>query len=356
MGLLSLIDRPTAIQENHPMKRLLLLLLASVFVFAAACGSDDPVIDVAMTDEAADDAITDEAMADGEAMDADATTDGEAMDTDATTDGEAMVADASKTVSSIVSLSPSATEILFAIGAGPQVTAVDEFSNYPADAPTVAGLSGYTPNVEAIAEFAPDLIVASAPIEGIDVLGAPVIVQGAAVTIDDVYDQIAELGLETGHADEAAALIASMRADIDEIVASLEPTDGTPMTFFHELDDTLYSVTSATFIGEMYSTVGLQNVADAADPDGASFGYPQLSEEFLVTANPDIIFLADANCCGQTPEIVAERPGWDAISAVQNGNIVVLDEDVASRWGPRVVELLGTLRDAANAASLVPAG
>lgn len=312
------------------MKRLLVLLIATIALVAAACGSDDPIETSTSPDDAA---MTDTAM----------------------TDGEEMMTDAGKSPTKIVSLSPSATEILFAIGAGPQMAAADEFSNFPADAPTIAGLSGYTPNVEAVAEFAPDLIVTSAPVEGMEALGAPVIVQGAAVTLDDVYDQIADLGIATGHVDEAAELVASMRSEVDEIIASVNPPTGEPVTFFHELDNTLYSVTSATFIGEMYSLVGLANVADPADADGASFGYPQLSEEFLLTANPDIIFLADAGCCGQTPEIVSERPGWDAITAVQNNNIVVLDEDVASRWGPRVVELLSTIRDAVNAAALTPA-
>ena len=246
----------------------------------------------------------------------------------------------------IVSLSPTATEILFAIGAGSQVVAVDDQSNFPADAP-ITDLSGFEPNTEAIAGYDPDLVVVAYDgdvVTGLEELEIPVLVQGPAVTIDDTYAQIAELGELTGHIDEAAALVSQMRTDIDALVAGL-PARAEPVTFFHELDDTLYSASSATFIGQMYGVLGLINIADEVDT-AETGGYPQLSAEYLLQADPDLIFLADTKCCGQSAETVAARPGWEALTAVTSGRIILLDDDIASRWGPRVVDFLATIADA----------
>jgi iron complex transport system substrate-binding protein len=240
----------------------------------------------------------------------------------------------------IVSLSPSATEMLFAIGAGGQVEAVDDQSNYPPDAP-VTDLSGFEPNVEAIASYEPDLVVyATEPGDlgaSLESLGIPALQQDAAATLDDVYDQIDQLGMATGTTSEAAALVEGMRGEIETIVDSIEPTEP-PLSFYHELDDTYYSVTSSTFIGQLYALTGLVNIADEAK--GAGGGYPQLSAEYIIQADPDLIFLADTKCCGQSPTTVAERPGWDRIVAVERGDVISLDDDIASRWGPRVVDYL----------------
>ncbi len=248
----------------------------------------------------------------------------------------------------IVSLSATATEVLFAIGAGEQVVAVDEQSNFPPEAPTT-DLSGFTPNLEAITTYQPDLVVLSSDrdglVEGLGTLGIETIVNDAAVDLDDTYDQIAELGIVTGHEDEAAELVADMRGDIDALAAEV-PERPEPLTYYHELDDTLYSVTSETFVGEIYSLAGLESVADAADPTGEFGGYPQLSPELLVDADPDFIFLADTKCCGQSAETMAQRPGFDALTAVEEGRVVELDDDIASRWGPRIVDLLRTVVEA----------
>jgi iron complex transport system substrate-binding protein len=240
----------------------------------------------------------------------------------------------------IVSLSPTATEMLFAIGAGDQVEAVDDQSNYPPDAP-VTDLSGFEPNVEAIASYEPDLVVYAtepgdlgASLEG---LGIPALQQDAAASLDDVYTQIDQLGKATGNPSEAGELVGGMRGDIDTIVDSIEPTEP-PLSFYHELDDTYFSVTSSTFIGQLYAHTGLVNIADEAK--GAGGGYPQLSAEYIIQANPDLIFLADTKCCGQSSATVAERPGWTRIDAVERGGVISLDDDIASRWGPRVVDFL----------------
>ena len=254
----------------------------------------------------------------------------------------------------IVSISPTATEILFAIGAEDQVVAVDSLSNYPQEAP-VTDLSGFEPNVEAIASYEPDLVVLSFDpgdvIGGLEAIGIPTILQPSAASLDDTYTQIEQLGAATGHIADAAAVVGSMQSDIASIVASIPAFDDAP-TFYHELDPTFYSVTSSTFIGEIYGLLGLVDIADAADPDG--YGYPQLSAEYIIEQDPDFIFLADTKCCGQNAETVAARPGWDRLTAVEEGRIVELDDDVASRWGPRIVDLLATVAEAVK--QLEPVG
>jgi iron complex transport system substrate-binding protein len=248
----------------------------------------------------------------------------------------------------IVSLSPTATEMLFAIGAGEQVVAVDDQSDFPEGVPTT-DLSGYEPNVEAIATYEPELVVTSGVADdveaGLEALEIEVLTMPAAVTLDDTYAQLADLGIATGHEDEAADVVASIREEIDELVASVPDRDVAP-TYYHELDDTLYSVTSSTFIGEIYALAGLESVADAADPNGDLGGYPQLSAEFLVDADPDFVFLADTECCAQNAQTLAARPGFADLRAISDGHVVELDDDVASRWGPRVVDLLRVIVNA----------
>lgn len=246
----------------------------------------------------------------------------------------------------IVSLSPTATEMLFAIGAGDQVVAVDEMSNYPAEAVAKAtALSGYTPNVEAIAAYDPDLVVHDGSTDlgaQLDSLGIANWVGAAAMTFDDIYTQIEQLGAATGHVDEAAALVANMRAAIDAAVASAPKLDKPPR-YYHELDPTYFSVTSNTFIGEVYGLFGLRNIADTTE---GTTDYPQLSEEFIISQSPDLIFLADSKCCGETRDSVAQRPGWNATSAVSTGSVFIIDDDIASRWGPRVVDYVELVADA----------
>jgi iron complex transport system substrate-binding protein len=256
----------------------------------------------------------------------------------------------------IVSLSPTATEMLFAIGAGDQVIAVDDQSNHPAEAAAVSSaLSGFEPNVEAIAAFDPDLVVHDGTTglgDSLDTLGIRHLVGPAATSFDDVYDQIEQLGAATGHAAAADELVASMRADIDAAIASVPDVEVT-LSFYHELDPTFYSANSNTFIGQVYALFGLRNVADGAE--GGS-DYPQLGAEFIISQDPDLIFLADTRCCGETPETVAARPGWEALSAVRNGAVIPLDDDIASRWGPRIVDLVTVIADSVAAVAAAPVG
>jgi iron complex transport system substrate-binding protein len=132
------------------------------------------------------------------------------------------------------------------------------------------------------------------------------------------------------------------------------PAPESPLSYYHELDDTYFSVTSDTFIGNVYAQFGLHNIADEAEGDAGA--YPQLNAEFIISSDPDLIFLACTKYCTTTAESVAERPGWGTISAVANGNVIELDDDVASRWGPRVVDYLQVVSDAVTAAAAQPAG
>ena len=250
----------------------------------------------------------------------------------------------------IVSLSPTATEMLFAIDADDQVVAVDDQSNFPPSVPTT-DLSGFEPNIEAIASYEPDLVVASDgnALKGLKKLKIDLLVQPAATVLDDTYQQIEDLGAATGQVDGATALVASMKEDITEIVAGVPDLEKAP-TYYHELDDTYFSVTSETFIGQVYDLVGLKNIADKAK--GAGTGYPQLSSEYIIQANPDFVFLADTKCCNQNASTVADRPGWKQLDAVQDDRVVELDDDIASRWGPRVVDLLTIVVDAIEGSSL----
>ena len=251
--------------------------------------------------------------------------------------------------SKIVSLSPTATEILFAIGAGPQVAAVDDQSNFPSNAPKTK-LSGFEPNVEAIASYQPDLVIFANDVKqlgsSLTKLAIPALLQPAAATLDDTYAQILQLGEATGRSSEAYQLTQKMKHDIASIVASA-PTFTSQPRYYHELDSTYFSATSSTFIGKVYSLLHLSNIADPADKQ--SSGYPQLSPEYIVQADPDLIFLADTKCCSQSATTVAKRPGWSGITAVKKDAVVALDDDIASRWGPRIVDFLRTVSAALSA-------
>ncbi|HKT44851.1 MAG TPA: ABC transporter substrate-binding protein [Gaiellaceae bacterium] len=240
--------------------------------------------------------------------------------------------------SRIVSLSPTATEDLFAIGAGSQVIAVDNDSDYPKNAPHTT-LSGYTPNVEAIAGYNPDLVVVSNDIdnvvESLQKLGVRVMLEPAADNLAQAYDQIRQLGVATGHVKQATKVVSGMETSLTKILRSV-PKTNRHFTVYDELDPTYYSATSATFIGRVLKLFGFKNIADAADTTHS--GYPQLNAEYIVSSNPQVIVLSDTVCCGQSAKTVAARPGWSGVAAVKTGRVAAVNDDVASRWGPRIVD------------------
>lgn len=248
----------------------------------------------------------------------------------------------------ILSLSPTATEMVYALGAGDAVVAVDSLSNWPAEAaPKLTKISAFEPNAEAILGYDPDLVLISNDMNSItDQLksvrpGITVWTGAAPSTITDVYGQIEELGRLTCRDDEAASLVASMKSDIASAVKDLVAPAGS--SYFYELDNTLYSVTSNTFVGSLLASTGISNIADGVE---AGNDYPQMNAESVIKANPSVVFLADTKCCGQNAAEVAKRPGWGDIDAVTNGRVVELDDDIASRWGPRVVELVQAMAEA----------
>ncbi len=340
------------------LARLLALLLAFA-VAAAACGDDDGT--GTASEAANDDTATDnDSAGTDEADSAEAAADDDSEGTDADgsgpEDGAADVSgDFPVTIESdggtwtldsaperIVSLSPMATEILFAIGAGGQVVAADEFSNHPPEAPTT-DLSGLDPNVEAITGHEPDLVViandANDLIASLTELDIPVLVSSAPADLEAGYDEIAALGLATGRVDETAEVVATLRSEIETALA--EAPDS-PVRIYHELDETFFSVSSSGFIGAVYAAMGAENIADEADPDGT--GFPQLTEEYIVEADPQVIVITDQ--VSYTADDVASRPGWGQISAVADGNIVVVEADTASRWGPRLPQFVSAVADA----------
>jgi iron complex transport system substrate-binding protein len=249
----------------------------------------------------------------------------------------------------IVSISPTATESLYAIGAGKQVVAVDDQSDYPAGTPKTK-LSGFTPNVEAIASYRPDLVVVAFDpgglVSSLHKLKIRVLMQPAAANLKEAYAQILELGGVTGHPAQAKSLVAGMKSKIASIVAHARKDPS--LSVYHELEPDLYSATSKTFIGRIYALFGLHDIADAADSTGSD--YPQLSSEYIISANPSLIVLADVRCCGQTRQTVSSRPGWNTISAVRNHAIVRMDDSIASRWGPRVVNFVRAIASALRVA------
>jgi iron complex transport system substrate-binding protein len=253
----------------------------------------------------------------------------------------------------VVSLSPTATDMLFAIGAGAQVVAVDKNSDYfgsPAPATTPpADLDAYTPSAEAISAKNPDLVVIANDTnkikEQLEKLKIPVYVAAAAVTVDDTYRQETALGALTGHQGGAKTVVDNEKSQIAALVARV-PSRTTKLSYYYELDQTYYTVTSKTFIGSLFAMAGMTNIADPSDADGKAFGYPQLSAEVIVKANPDLIFLADTQCCKQSLDTVKARAGWAALSAVTNSRVVAVGDDVASQWGTRVPDLLKTIVDA----------
>jgi iron complex transport system substrate-binding protein len=246
----------------------------------------------------------------------------------------------------VISLSPTATESLFAIGAGKQVIAVDDQSDYPKSAPRTA-LSGFVPNVEAIAAYEPDLVIIAYDPKGLsdalERLGIPVVHHDAVRTFPGAYQQIRQLGLVTGQRAGAARVIERMKTQIARLVkASKDKAAG--LTVYHELTPDFYSASSSSFVGKIYTLLGLRNIADEADTGRT--GYPQLSAEYIVSSSPDLIVLADGVCCGQKPATVATRPGWNRIDAVRTGSIVRIDDSLASRWGPRLVSFFRAMNTA----------
>ena len=311
------------------LRRTAATLLAAVAL--TACASDDPGLDTPSPtpDVAEETEVTDQPTADDATESADAGSFPVTVTDDA---GEVTIEERPE---AIVSLSPTSTEMLFAIGAGNQVVAVDDFSNFPEEAPTT-DLSGFTPNVEAILGYEPDLVILSGDsndvVAGLTEAGVPVLQYGSATDLETAFAQFEALGTATGN--DAEAVVNDIQQRLDEIAASTDVEAGT--TYYHELSSDLFTATSSTFIGEIYGLFDMENIADAADTDGS--GYPQLSAEYIVEQDPDYVFLACTVFCGETADSFCSREGFGGLTACAEGNVVELNDDHASRWGPRMVD------------------
>lgn len=244
----------------------------------------------------------------------------------------------------IVSLSSTGTEDLFDVGAGPQVVAVDSQSLLPKNAPHT-NLSAFTPNAEAIDQYKPDLVIVGFDqnkiVAQLKVLRIPVLFEPPASNLNDVYAQLNQLGEATGRLPQSEALVTHLRARVAEIVRSV-PHGGKPITVYHELDPSYYTATSHTFIASVYKLLGLHDIADAA---AKLTNYPKLSPEYIISANPDLIVLADTTCCGESATTVAKRPGWSAINAVTDHQVVAVPDIEASYWGPNIVDFMRIVAD-----------
>ncbi len=250
--------------------------------------------------------------------------------------GKQLVFDSSP--ESIVALAPSFVEVLFAVGAGDAVVAVDQNTDFPPEAATRTKLSGFEPSVEGIAALEPDLVIIffdpGGLEEALEGLGIPVLFLASPQSVEGVFEQIELLGQATGHADDAELLIDGMREGIDAIDEKLAAVPEGPRVF-HEVGPELYTASDDDFVGDLYIILKAQNIATGAGP------FPQLTEEAVIAADPEVIILADVPAV--TPEEVKARPGWDSVSAVQNDRVFAVDPDLVSRQGPRLVDGLEEL-------------
>ena len=246
----------------------------------------------------------------------------------------------------IISYSPGATEILFAIGAGDLVVAADEFSDYPAETADLPKVAYSTPDPEATLSFEPHLVIMADrqadQVPQFRDAGMTVFDTERPESLDEVYEQIELLGTITGHEDEAAEVIADMQARVAAVEEQVADVGEGPRVFF-ELTPDLYTVAPDSFVGALLTRLKAQNVAE-----GATSQFPQLSNEAILAADPEVIFLTDAEF-GESLETLAARPGWDAISAVTEELVYPLDGDLATRPGPRLVEAIEAM-----AAALYP--
>jgi iron complex transport system substrate-binding protein len=266
--------------------------------------------------------------------------------------------------SCIVSLSPTATETLYAIGAGNQVQAVDTDSDFPTTGLPKKRINGLSPSVEAVIGICktsaahpsakPDLVVISYDANEIQqklkAVGVKVIDQAPPTTVAGALGQIEQLGALTGHVSSADKLAASIKTTINADIASVPKHAGKTLTAYYELSiKPYYSLTSSTFVGALLKALGVVNIADPQNTS-ADAGYPELSTEYIVSANPKVIFLADTISGGQSTSTVAKRPGWSKIAAVQDHEVIGLNDDIASRWGPRLSVLMNQLTAAVKGA------
>ncbi len=237
----------------------------------------------------------------------------------------------------IVTAAPSATELAFALGLGDEVVAVDKYSNYPPEASSKPSIGSYIdPDLESIVGAGPDLVLVTDVhlaklVPALEARQIPTVVMSAK-DIEGVYADLLLLGRISGQLEQAEALVDQLRARVARVEQAV--AGATPVRAFYEIDPTLYTAGPGTFIDDVIRRAGGINIAA-----GATTAYPQLSAEEVIRADPEVIILADQGA-GVSPDAVRARQGWSKVSAVVNNRLVVLDPDIASRPGPRIVDAL----------------
>ncbi len=248
----------------------------------------------------------------------------------------------------IVSLAPSNTEILFAIGAGDKLVGRDDFSDYPAEAQKVPSIGSLYPkvNAEAIVALKPDLVLAAGITNPEDVkaladLGLTVYATHNATSLDDIYADILAVGQLTGHTADAEKLVADEKARVAAVTTKTTTLTNKPKVFY-EVDATdpsaPWTAGPGSFIDQLLTLAGGDNVGRVSQDQ-----YFQIGVETLIAQDPAIIILGSSTFGGQTPELVAKRVGWDKITAVKKGAVYTFDDNLVSRPGPRVVDGLESL-------------
>jgi iron complex transport system substrate-binding protein len=242
----------------------------------------------------------------------------------------------------ILSLSASATQMLYAMGAGSQVVGVDKYSTYPANAPRTK-FTGYESSAEDYLYLHPDLVIfafeTGTLVQQLKTLHIPALLLPPATNMAGVDSQLAELGTATGHQTGARQVETSL-ADYLAAATRTVGNAGRGKTYYIEVDPTYYTATSKTFIGAEFSLFGMRDIADAA---GHGSAYPQISAEYILKENPDYVFLADTVCCHQTAATFGHRPGFSVLSAVKLHHVIGVNDSVASEWGPHTIETLVSL-------------
>ncbi len=240
----------------------------------------------------------------------------------------------------IVSLSPGHTEVLFAIGAGDQVVAVDTESDFPSQTEGKTKFDATSPDIDALDRLEPDLVVIMGGpeevVRSLDQLGLQVLWLETPDSFGSILDQIDVLGEITGRIEQSDLLVDEMDGRALALFAEVGATAGPRI--YHEIDDQLVTASSDTFTGELYLILNATNITDIVDETLQP--YPQLTLGAIVEADPEVIIIAYS---GASPESIKTRPGWQGVSAVRDDRIYAVDPDIVNRPGPRLVEGLETL-------------